>query len=322
MWLRTAGLFLRKDLIMATMKFTTEKNANENNGKGIGMLVIIVLVVVLAAVVLFNSFTVVNEGFIGVKYQFGKIVASDLTAGLNFHIPFVEEIQQVDTREQIYSVMTDAYTSDTQTVNELQLKVNYYYDGTQLSDIIRTIGIQNVETKLLVPNVAKITKDEIGKVQAEKLVQNRSDVQNSIFTSIKETLAPQGIIVTAFAIENLSFDDAFEASIQAKVIAAQDALKMQNKTAEKEEEAKQQVIAAQAAADSQKIQADAEAYAIQVVQEQIAQSPDYIEYLKISNWNGVLPQAIGTEVNPFIALDGDYSTATRGGNTATETVTE
>lgn len=302
----------RKDIIMATTRFSTENNQSGGNlPKGVGTLVVIGLVVLLAIIVAFNSFTVVNEGFIGVKYQFGKIVDSDLSAGLNFHIPFMEEIEQVDIREQVYAVTTDAYTSDTQTVNELMLKVNYYYDGTQLSEIIRTIGISNVETKLLVPNVAKITKDEIGKVQAEMLVQNRSDVQNAIFAKIKEALAPQGIIVTAFAIENLSFDDAFEQSIQAKVIAAQDALKMQNKTAEKEEEAKQQVIAAQAEADSQKIKADAEAYAIQVVQEQIAQSPDYIEYLKISNWNGVLPQAIGTEVNPFIALDGDYSTATR-----------
>ncbi len=301
---------------MATMKFTTEKNDSGNGGKGITTLVVVGLIAVVLVIFLFNSFTVVHEGFIGVKYQFGKIVASDLTAGLNFHIPFIENIEEVDTREQIYSVVTDAYTSDTQTVNQLQLKVNYYYDPTQLSDLIRSIGISNVETKLLVPNVAKITKDEIGKVQAEKLVQNRSDVQNAIFEVVRETLAPNGIVVTAFAIENLTFDDAFEQSIQAKVIAAQDALKMQNKTAEKEEEAKQLVIAAEAAAEAQKINAEAEAYAIQVVQEQIAQSPNYIEYLKISNWNGVLPQAIGTEVNPFIALEGDYSTATRSEVTA------
>lgn len=293
---------------MATFNFSTEKKP-EGSGKGIGVLVLIGVIIVLVLIVLFNSFSVVNEGFIGVKYQFGKIVDSNLSAGLNFHIPFIEEIEQVDTREQIYSVSTDAYTSDTQTVNTLQLKVNYYYDSTQLSEIIRSIGISNVETKLLVPNVAKIAKDEIGKVQAEVLVQNRSDVQNAIFESLRDTLAGNGIIVTAFAIENLSFDDAFEQSIQAKVIAAQDALKMQNKTAEKEEEAKQQVIAAEAEAQSQKIKADAEAYAIEVVQKQIAQSPNYIEYLKISNWNGVLPQAIGTEVNPFIALDGSYSTA-------------
>lgn len=285
-------------------KFTTENNGGTAKQPRWGVITIIALIVVAALIVIFNSFTVVNEGFIGVKYQFGKIVGQNLSAGLNFHIPFIEEIQQVDTREQVYDVSTDAYTSDTQTVDSLALKLNYCYDRTKLPEIIRTIGVGNVRDKLLVPNVAKISKDEIGKVKAEDLVQNRSTVQNAIYNSLKETLEPQGIIVTAFAIENLSFDDAFEQSIQAKVIAAQDALKMQNKTAEKEEEAKQKVIAAQAEADSQKIKADAEAYAIEAVQKQLTQSPNYIEYMKIMNWDGTLPQAIGTEVNPFIALDG------------------
>lgn len=292
----------------------TSSSSSSGTKKGFGFWVIFAVAAFLVLLILFNCFSVVNEGFIGVKYQFGRIVDSNLSAGLNFHLPFVEEIQQVDIREQIYSVGTDAYTSDTQTVDSLELKLNYYYDGTKLSDIIRQIGIQNVETKLLVPNVAKIAKNEIGKVKAEDLVQTRSEVQNAIFEELKQTLEPSGIIVTAFAIENLSFDDAFEQSIQAKVIAAQDALKMQNRTAEREEEAKQKVIAAQAEADSQKIKAEAEAYAIEVVQEQLTQSPNYIEYLKINNWNGVLPQAIGSEVNPFIALEGDYSYAERNTN--------
>lgn len=285
--------------------------------KNIVKLSIIGVILAFAIVVLCNCFTVVNEGFIGVKYQFGKIVASDLSAGLNFHAPFIESISQIDTREQVYSVTTDAYTSDTQNVNSLTLKLNYYYDGTKMSDIIRNVGINNVETKLIVPNVSKITKNEIGKVKAEDLVQSRSEVQNTIYSVLKETLEPNGIIVTAFAIENLAFDSAFEESIQAKVIAAQDALKMQNKTAEKEEEAKQQVIAAQAEADSKKIKADAEAYAIKAVQEQLSYSPNYIEYLKITNWDGVLPQAIGTEVNPFIAFGNSDNTNNTNGSIVT-----
>lgn len=290
---------------MAVQKLTPENNGK----KSLSFWILIGLATLFVLIVFFNSFSVVNEGYIGVKYQFGKIVSSDLSAGLNFHIPFIEEIQEVDTREQIYSVKTNAYTSDTQTVDELSLKMNYYYDGSQLSEIIRSIGIANVETKLLVPNVAKIAKNEIGKVRAEDLVQTRSEVQSAIYESLKETLAPSGIIVTAFAIEDLSFDSAFEQSIQAKVIAAQDALKMQNKTAEREEEAKQKVIAAQAEADSQKIKADAEAYAIKAVQEQLSKSPDYIDYLKINNWNGELPQAIGNEVNPFFPLDNSSSSS-------------
>ena len=299
----------------------SSSSGNGTNKKAISFWVLIGLITVFVLIVLFNSFTVVNEGYIGVKYQFGKIVTSDLSAGLNLHIPFIEEIQEVDTREQIYSVQTNAYTSDTQTVDQLSLKLNYCYDGTKLSEIIRSIGISNVETKLLVPNVAKIAKNEIGKVRAEDLVQSRSEVQNAIYESLKETLEPSGIIVTAFAIENLSFDAAFEQSIQAKVIAAQDALKMQNKTAEKEEEAKQKVIAAQAEADSQKIKADAEAYAIKAVQEQLATSPNYVDYLKINNWNGELPQAIGNEVNPFFALDSS-SLSSKTNNTATTPAAE
>ena len=306
---------------MASTQFTANSNG-EKGGKKFGFWALIIVITLAVLILIFNSFTVVNEGYIGVKYQFGKIVSSDLSAGLNMHMPFIEEIQQVDTREQIYSVQTDAYTSDTQTVDNLGLKLNYYYDGTKLPEIIRTIGISNVETKLLVPNVAKISKDEIGRVKAEDLVQNRSDVQNAIYESLKKTLEPQGIIVTAFAIENLAFEDAFEQSIQAKVIAAQDALKMQNKTAEREEEAKQKVIAAQAEADSQKIKADAEAYSIQAVQEQLAKSPNYIDYLKINNWNGVLPQANGTEVNPFIGIDAAASTAKSSSSASAQVSTD
>ncbi len=295
------------------MKFSTSDNGNNQiDGKKIGIFAFIIAIVVLLLIVVFNCFTIVNEGFIGVKYTFGKITQDNLTPGLNFCIPFVEEIKQVDVREQIYSVTSDAYTSDTQTVNELQLKLNYRYDSSKLSDIIRNIGIDNVEAKLLVQNVAKISKNEIGKVKAEELVQSRYEVQQKIQDNLAESLAPSGIIVVSFAIENLSFDDAFESSIQAKVIAAQDALKMENKTKEKEEEAKQMVIAAQAKADSTKIEADAQAYAIEAVQKQLQNSPDYIDYLKINNWNGELPQIIGDGINPFVNLDLSSSTTSGG----------
>ena len=69
-------------------KFSTEGNkSGEGGSKQKIVLIVLILIVVLIAV--FNSFSIVNEGFIGVKYRFGKIVDSSLTAGLNFHIPFM-----------------------------------------------------------------------------------------------------------------------------------------------------------------------------------------------------------------------------------------
>lgn len=294
---------------MAEIKFSTTSNTGkEKDGKKTGKYVLIIIIAFFLIVILFNAFSIINEGYIGVKYRFGKIVQDDLSAGLNFHIPFIEEIEQVDIREQIYAVSTDAYTSDTQSVNSLQLKLNYCYDGTKLSDIIRNIGINNVETKLLVPNVQKIAKDAIGKVKAEQLVQSRADVTAEIQNSLTEILMKDGIVVTAFAIENLNFDAAFEESIQAKVIAEQDALKMENKTKEKEEVGKQTRIAAQAEADAKLISAQAEAEAIGLIQEQLANSPNYIDYLKIERWNGELPQVVSDGVNPFVALEGSTAT--------------
>lgn len=290
---------------MSEINFSTNKKgeATPNPAKKYGKIIFIVAIILLLLIVLFNCFSIVNEGYIGVKYRFGKIVQDDLTAGLNFHIPMVEEIVQVDIREQVYAVSTDAYTSDTQTVNELQLKVNYCYDSSMLSNIIRNIGVSNVETKLLVPNVQKIAKDAIGKVKAEQLVQSRADVTAEIQSSLTEILDDYGIVVTAFAIENLSFDSAFEESIQGKVIAEQDALKMENKTKEKEEEAKQVVIAAQAEADSVRIAAEAQADAIALIQAQLQSSPNYIDYLTVERWNGQLPQVVSDGVNPFVALE-------------------
>lgn len=305
---------------MSEIKFTTNGSGQmpKLSGKKTGVIVTVVAILIVVIIIAANCFTIVNEGFIGVRYRFGKIEQSNLTAGLNIHLPFIEEIQQVDTRNQIYEITADAYTSDTQTVKELRMKLTYIYDQSKLTEIIRETGISNVKDKLIVPNVNTISKNEIGKVKAEVLVQSRAEVEKAIGDELTRVLQPHGVLVIGFALENLAFDPMFEESIQAKVIAAQDALKMENKTKEREEEAKQVVIAAQAEADSVKIAAEAEALAIELIQEQLANSPNYIDYLKITNWNGVLPQVMSDGVNPFLVLD----STTQSGTSTTQSATQ
>ena len=278
--------------------------------KGITGIVILIAVLALAALLSLTSFVTVSEGYIGVKYRFGKIVADNLQPGLNFKIPIIETVVRVDVREQIYEADTNAYTKDTQTVENLRFKLNYYYDQAKLSELIRNVGINNVESKLIIPQVLSITKNEIGQFKAEELIQNRTVVQENIEDKVSDSLALNGIVVASFALEDVDFEDGFEEAVRAKVVAEQDALKMQNKTKEAEEKARQTVISAQAQADRQRIEAEAQAYSIQVVQEQLVNSPQYIEYEKIQKWNGQFPQAMGENINPFIALDGSGASST------------
>ena len=273
-------------------------------GKKLGRRLLLVLLAAALVALGSASFTIIEEGYIGDKYQFGKIVDDSLSAGLNFKVPFVQTIRQVDVREQMYQMDANAYTKDTQTVEGIQTKLNYVYDRGELSNIIRNVGINNVESKLLIPQMQSIVKNEIGQYKAEDLVQNRTTVQESIEDKLRESLGQSGIIVVSFAIENLDFEDGFEEAIRAKVVAEQEALKMQNKTKEKEELARQMVIEAQAEAESQKIRADAEAYAIEAIQKQLQQSPEYIELQRVQKWDGKYPQVMGNSVNPFVALNG------------------
>lgn len=265
--------------------------------------VLVVLAIITLICLLFGHKTI-QQGYVGIKYQFGEVVETGLTPGWKWHAPFVQRIETVDTREQVYEGTISAYTRDTQTVEGIEFTVNWSYDVSQLENIIQTIGLGNVESKLIVPQVNSVTKNATGKYKAEELVQNRSMLQEQVEAELRESFATYGINIHAFNIKNLDFEDSFEDVIRAKVAAEQEALRKQNETVAKEEEAKQLLIAAQAEADAKKLAADAEAYAIQVIQEQLSSSPEYTQLQMVEKWNGEWPQVMGSTVNPFVTIGG------------------
>ncbi|MBQ3862289.1 MAG: prohibitin family protein [Clostridia bacterium] len=276
----------------------------KNNRPGIGLKIFLPAVLIaLLILVVINSITVVPEGYIGVKYNLGKIRDSSLQPGAHFSIPFIQNIEKVDIREHVYETHQPAYTKDTQTVESIYVKVNYVYATGQIDSLIRTVGVGNVESTLIVPNLNSILKNTIGKYKAEELIQNRSIAQELVEDELRGALETYGVTITAVNLADIDFEDSFEQTIRDKVAAEQEALRVRNETAAKEEEGKQKVIAAQADADSKKLKADADAYAISVIQAELSKSPEYIELQKIEKWNGVFPTVMGENINPFIALD-------------------
>jgi Membrane protease subunits, stomatin/prohibitin homologs len=270
----------------------------KNMGKLIfgGVIAFFVLLIVL------SSMTTVSEGSVGVKYRMGRLVDIGLEAGMHFKMPFIEEIERVDVTEQSYEVETSAYTRDTQTIESVMVKLNYVYNRAELKNIIQTVGIGNVESKLIVPQVNSILKNATGQFKAEELVQGRSTLQEKIEKELRESLERSGITVVSFNILNIDFEDAFEQAIRLKVEAEQEALRKKNETLAKREEAAQKIIAAEATAEAQRLEADAEAYAIEKIQEQLKASPEYIELMRVQKWDGKYPQVMGDTVNPFVTL--------------------
>lgn len=269
--------------------------------KKVGAIILFSLLGLVVLILLFSSFFTIDEGTMGVKYQFGKLVQTDITPGLHMKVPFVQSVQRIDTTEQLYEADINAYTKDTQTVENLKLKLNYYYDRSKVDNLIRTIGIKNIQAKLVIPQLLTIVKNEMGQYRAEELVQNRANLSKVIEEKMAEILKEYGLVVSAFALENIDFENNFEEAVRQKVIAEQDALKAQNKTKEKEELAKQTVIEAQAQADAVKVKSDAEAYAIAKIQEQLKNNPQYLELEKIKKWDGKLP-LVSSDGTPILDI--------------------
>lgn len=254
----------------------------------------------LIAITLISSISVIPEGKVGVKYRFGQIVETGMDAGLHFTTPFLDTVSKVDITEQIQTLDVSAYTKDTQTVESLDLQVNYYYDKSELDTLVRQIGLKNIEPKLITPNLTSIIKNEVGKYKAEELIANRSSLEKNVQGALSEIMNPYGILISRVSIQDIEFKASFESIVEEKVAAEQQALKVQNETVKKQEEAKQAVIAAEAEAEAIKLKAQAEAEANKLINSSL--TPTLVEYEKIQKWNGEFPSVMGNTVNPFVTI--------------------
>ena len=270
-------------------------------------LIPICVVGLILLITIIASISTVPDGYQGILYEFGVIKSTDTGHGLIFHAPFIQRVERVDIRGQLVEAHASAYTSDGQVIEDVDYSLNYSYDTSRLDYIIRNIGIQNVESRLINPNLSSIMKNVFGKFKAEVLIQNRTECQEQMEEALREVLYSEGIIVNSFNLQDLDFEDGFEEAVRLKVEMEQKAQTAQNETVLRQEEANQRVIAAEAEAEAAKLAADAEAYAIQVIQEQLAASPNYVELIKVQQWDGHFPQIMSDGVNPFLVLDNDGS---------------
>jgi prohibitin 2 len=231
----------------------------------------------------------VDTGHRGIKVRFGQVEGQALPEGLYFVDPFTTSIVQMDTRMQRWDDKTDAYTKDVQ-VSHIAFTLNYQLRPEAAATVFRTVGT-DWATKLIGQVIYQDLKDVVAKWDAVDLIANRQKAADDAQAAIVRDLQQRNIIVSGFFLNDISFSDEFDRAVEAKVIAAQQALQAQNQTERIKQEAQQKVIQAQAEAQSMKIRADA-----------LAQNPKLVEWEAVQKWNGVLPQYTMGGAIPFIQM--------------------
>lgn len=236
----------------------------------IGIAAIVVLIIGVAI----WPFAVVHPGEKGIVIRAGKI---NRTLDPGFHVitPLVEGVVIMDIQTQKEQTDATAASSDLQTV-KATVAINYNLEEEKVVDLYTRVGV-NYSAKVIDPAVQEAVKASTAKYTAEELITKRPQVTEDISSALTEKLAQNDIKISSVSIINFDFSDTFNAAIEAKVTAEQNALAAKNKLAQVEYEKQQRIAQAQGEAEAIKIQASAIS----------AQGgADYVQLKTIEKWNG------------------------------------
>jgi regulator of protease activity HflC (stomatin/prohibitin superfamily) len=264
-----------------------------------------------------NSFTIVEGGFVGVKKRLGNVSNEELEQGIHFIIPFVDSVTKIDTRLVPIPIDAKAASKDLQKVTT-QVTLAHHLTGSMAAETYQKIGaLKELDAAVVGPGIQEAVKAVTAQYTAEELITRRSTVKLQIEEAIKSYLAkslleagvPGAINVNSVAITDFQFSKEFDESIEAKVKAEQEALKAEN-------EKKTKITQAEALAESIKRAAEAEAYktqkeaearatAIKVEGEALRSNPSVLQLRAIERWKGYVPtfQGGNGQLIPFVNVD-------------------
>ncbi len=248
--------------------------------KKIVKIVIIAVCAVLVIGVAISCFTVVSAGHTGVVLTFGAVEDTVLEEGLHFKAPFIQRVVQMNNRTQKIETEGSSSSKDLQIISYV-VAVNYHVNNDSSANLYQNVGT-DYGSVIIIPAIQESIKAVTAQYTAEELITKRQTVGEQIKDALSEKINQYGITVEIFNIVDFDFSEEFNAAVEAKQTAQQNALKAEQDLARIEVEAQQKIT-----------QAEAEAESIKLIQDALAKSPDYVDYIKWSKWDGKLPTVMG-----------------------------
>ena len=248
--------------------------------KKIVKIAIIAVCAIVVVGVAISCFTVVQAGHTGVVLTFGAVEDTELEEGLHFKIPFIQRVVQMNNRTQKIETEGSSSSKDLQIISYV-VAVNYHVNDDSSASLYQNVGT-DYGSVIIVPAIQESIKAVTAQYTAEELITKRQTVGEQIKDALSEKINQYGITVEIFNIVDFDFSEEFNAAVEAKQTAQQNALKAEQDLARIEVEAQQKIT-----------QAEAEAESIRLIQEALAKSPDYVDYIKWNKWNGELPTVMG-----------------------------
>lgn len=251
----------------------------EDNSIDIKKVVKIVGFSLLGIILFFGTIRTVGAGKVGVVTRFGA-VNRVVNPGLVVKMPFIESIKSMETRTQKEQVDASSASSDLQEV-KATIALNFHLRGEKAVEVYQNVGTDYAD-RIIAPAMQEAFKATTAKFTASDLIGKREAVKTLAYTELKMRLEKYNVVVDDFNIVNFDFSKEFNEAIEQKTVA--------NQNKEK----------ATIEAQTLLIQAEGQANAQSKLRDSGGLSPEYLQFLAVQKWNGILPNA--TNGVPFINI--------------------
>jgi regulator of protease activity HflC (stomatin/prohibitin superfamily) len=266
------------------------------------VLIPLALIVLMVISFVIGGIKIIDSTEVGVVRTFGNI-SKEITSGFNIVNPISDTVTTYDLRVHVNTESFASYTKDAQPLTA-SIEYQYALDPTYVLQVAKEYGSYDIlESKLgnVVQEKAKIV---FAKYSAMTLLENRSTLSTEVATEVKTLEDLYHITFTSVIVQDIDFSDAFEASVEAKMTAEQDALRaeQEKKTAVIKAEQEKEVASINAEAAIE--QAKGEAEALEITRQALENMPDtWIAQQYLEKWDGKLPTIMSDGANLMITPD-------------------
>ena len=247
--------------------YREDYSAKENNNKNVWKIIWGSVVGVILLILIIGGFSVIGAEDVGIRVTLGK-VAPEPEYGLTVKWPLISKFIKFEKTTQRIETSDATYTKDIQPA-DIQYVFTYKIVDANAPALYLSAG-KGYEEKLIYPVLKSALKDVIGRWTAQDLVSNREQASSEVTAQLEKELSKEFFTEITFQMANIDYSDAFEKGIEEKVLAEQEAQKAKNRTVQIEEEGRQAVIKAEAAAKAMDIEGKA-----------LARNPQVLEIRKL-----------------------------------------
>jgi prohibitin 1 len=205
----------------------------------------------LFSTLLLSSCTIIRPGEVGIKQKLGRLSDKINYDGVVFYNPFISKVIKLSVQTNNLELTLSLPSKEGLSINS-QISILYRLNPDKVPFVIKNLG---VDFEQIISNVFRSSSSDICAQYFAKDLHSgmRADIEKAIKENMMTILAAQGIEIDAVLMKSIQLPPGLSNSIEQKLQAEQDVMRMEFTLKQAKLEAERKVIEAQGISDAQKM---------------------------------------------------------------------